>query len=247
VSRFRVSYDSAARGSGKGEVVDCTPTKNSELFFAVLGGLGQFGIITKARIVLEKAPQRVRWMRALYTDFATFKADQELLISAGKPFDYVEGFVVVNEENPINGWSSVPFIRSEITAAMIPAHAGAVMYCLEVTKAYSVSDLESLDQVIMKRAFISFPVSNAFGKNSPQLHQTKKILYIRDWETAIVRIYVTFVLRALKSRTGMDLGLPISWYLAIFYVPEGGGEHVGAVAVPPGASVQDRHDVLQVS
>jgi len=131
-----------------GEVVECTPKKNGELFFAVLGGLGQFGIITKARIVLEKAPQRVRWMRALYTDFATFKADQELLISAVEPFDYVEGFVVVNEENPINGWGSVPFIRSEITAAMIPAHAGNIMYCLEVTKAYSPSaDLHTLDQV----------------------------------------------------------------------------------------------------
>lgn len=40
-------------------MVVCSPAKNSELFFAVLGGLGQFGIITKARISLERAPQRV--------------------------------------------------------------------------------------------------------------------------------------------------------------------------------------------
>lgn len=33
---------------------------NPELFYAVLGGLGQFGIITRARIVLDKAPKRVR-------------------------------------------------------------------------------------------------------------------------------------------------------------------------------------------
>jgi hypothetical protein len=46
--------------SGKGEVVECSPTRNPELFYAVLGGLGQFGIITKARILLERAPQRVR-------------------------------------------------------------------------------------------------------------------------------------------------------------------------------------------
>lgn len=70
--------------TGTGDVVTCSPTENSNLFFAVLGGLGQFGIITKARIVLEQAPQRVRWLRALYTDFATFKADQEFLISTSR-------------------------------------------------------------------------------------------------------------------------------------------------------------------
>lgn len=37
----------------------CSQDQNSELFHAVLGGLGQFGIITRARIALEPAPQRV--------------------------------------------------------------------------------------------------------------------------------------------------------------------------------------------
>jgi hypothetical protein len=45
--------------SGKGELSTCSEEKNSELFHAVLGGLGQFGIITRARIALEPAPQRV--------------------------------------------------------------------------------------------------------------------------------------------------------------------------------------------
>lgn len=45
--------------SGKGEFVRCSKEKNSELFHGVLGGLGQFGIITKARIALEAAPKRV--------------------------------------------------------------------------------------------------------------------------------------------------------------------------------------------
>lgn len=46
--------------SGKGEFVTCSKQKNLELFHGVLGGLGQFGIITKARIALEAAPKRVR-------------------------------------------------------------------------------------------------------------------------------------------------------------------------------------------
>lgn len=45
--------------TGKGEIMTCSEKKNSELFHAVLGGLGQFGIITRARIALEPAPQRV--------------------------------------------------------------------------------------------------------------------------------------------------------------------------------------------
>lgn len=45
--------------AGKGEFVTCSPHKNSELFYAVLGGLGQFGIIVRARIALEPAPKRV--------------------------------------------------------------------------------------------------------------------------------------------------------------------------------------------
>ena len=36
----------------------CSSENNSELFYAVLGGLGQFGIITRARIALGPAPTR---------------------------------------------------------------------------------------------------------------------------------------------------------------------------------------------
>jgi cytokinin dehydrogenase len=40
-------------------VMTCSEERNSDLFHAVLGGLGQFGIITRARIALQPAPQRV--------------------------------------------------------------------------------------------------------------------------------------------------------------------------------------------
>jgi len=44
---------------GKGEVVTCSGNRNADLFHGVLGGLGQFGIITRARISLETAPKMV--------------------------------------------------------------------------------------------------------------------------------------------------------------------------------------------
>ncbi|GKB06404.1 cytokinin dehydrogenase 6-like protein [Tanacetum coccineum] len=40
---------------GKGEVVTCSKQHNADLFCGVLGGLGQYGIITQARISLEPA------------------------------------------------------------------------------------------------------------------------------------------------------------------------------------------------
>ncbi|KAL0383502.1 UNVERIFIED_CONTAM: Cytokinin dehydrogenase 1 [Sesamum calycinum] len=43
--------------TGRGEVATCSEEQNTDLFHAVLGGLGQFGIITQARIALEPAPK----------------------------------------------------------------------------------------------------------------------------------------------------------------------------------------------
>lgn len=37
----------------------CSPEQSEDLFYGALGGLGQFGIITKARIMLQKAPDMV--------------------------------------------------------------------------------------------------------------------------------------------------------------------------------------------
>ncbi|XP_062204915.1 cytokinin dehydrogenase 3 [Phragmites australis] len=85
--------------TGRGEIVTCSPSKDADLFNAVLGGLGQFGIITRARILLQLAPQKVKWVRAFYDDFGTFTKDQELLVSMPDLVDYVEGFIVLNEQS----------------------------------------------------------------------------------------------------------------------------------------------------
>ncbi|URE00031.1 cytokinin dehydrogenase [Musa troglodytarum] len=85
--------------TGKGDQVTCSPTENSELFYAVLGGLGQFGIITRARILLQDAPHKVKWVRAFYDDFNTFIEDQELLVAMPNVVDYVEGFMLLNEQS----------------------------------------------------------------------------------------------------------------------------------------------------
>jgi FAD/FMN-containing dehydrogenase len=62
-----------AAGAGKGDVVTCSRDENSDLFYAALGGLGQFGIITSARIRLEAAPSRVS---AFISDQTTIHRNQ---------------------------------------------------------------------------------------------------------------------------------------------------------------------------
>ncbi|KAF8401077.1 hypothetical protein HHK36_014380 [Tetracentron sinense] len=129
--------------TGKGDTLVCSETQNSELFFGVLGGLGQFGIITRARVLLQTAPDRVRLIRVVYSEFEEYARDAEFLVSLpeGESFDYVEGYAFVNSNDPVNGWASVP-LRSDqgFDPSKIPRDAGPVLYCLEVALHYRNSD-----------------------------------------------------------------------------------------------------------
>ncbi|KAI5445811.1 cytokinin dehydrogenase 3 [Lathyrus oleraceus] len=122
--------------TGKGEFVRCSKQKNSELFHGVLGGLGQFGIITKARIALEAAPKRVKWIRLLYSDFSVFTKDQEsLILRKNSKLDYLEGMVLMHQ-GPINNWRSsfFPLTDHQRILSLVTQHR--VLYCLEFAKYY---------------------------------------------------------------------------------------------------------------
>ncbi|XP_014507602.1 cytokinin dehydrogenase 3 [Vigna radiata var. radiata] len=138
--------------TGKGEFVTCSTQKNLELFNAVLGGLGQFGVIARARIALEAAPKRVKWVRLLYSDFSAFTEDQERLISInGKKqknaLDFLEGMLLMNQ-GPINNWRSSFFPLSDHPriASLITEHS--ILYCLEVAKYYDDQTEKNLDKEI---------------------------------------------------------------------------------------------------
>lgn len=117
--------------TGKGEVITCSGKQNADLFHAVLGGLGQFGIITRAKISLGPAPERVKWIRMLYHDFSMFSRDQEHLISRKITFDYIEGFVNINKTGILHKWRS-SFTPSDPLQASLFKSEGKVLYCLEV-------------------------------------------------------------------------------------------------------------------
>jgi FAD/FMN-containing dehydrogenases len=90
--------------TGAGERTVCSPTRNGELFRAVLAGLGQCAVVTRATLRLVPAPVTVRRYRLPYADLAALTADQRKVVRAGR-FEYVEGQIVASEEP--GGWGYV--------------------------------------------------------------------------------------------------------------------------------------------
>ncbi|KAL6554945.1 Cytokinin dehydrogenase [Orobanche gracilis] len=133
-------------GVGKGQNIICSRRTNSELFFGVLGGLGQFGIINGAKIVLGKAPTRVKSVRLLYSNFSTFTRDQEFLISSnGTSPSYVEGFLIVSESmiNTLFSYSSPPINQSNIVA-LLKNHS--ILYTIELAMYYDNQTANTIDK-----------------------------------------------------------------------------------------------------
>ena len=79
--------------TGEGELVSCSATHNTALFEAARSGLGQFGLIVRARVRLIAAPPNARLYHAFYSSLPAFLSDLEKLIDDGR-FDTVQGFAV---------------------------------------------------------------------------------------------------------------------------------------------------------
>lgn len=97
--------------TGEGELVTCSATNNVALFDAARSGLGQFGLIVRARVRLIPAPPNARLYQAFYSSLPAFLSDLETLID-DRRFDTIQGFAV-------------------------PDGAGGWLYQLETTKYFS--------------------------------------------------------------------------------------------------------------
>ncbi len=66
--------------TGTGEVVTCSREHNRDLFDVVRCGFGQFGIITRAQVMLRPCKSRVRMYHLLYDDLGAFMRDAERIM-----------------------------------------------------------------------------------------------------------------------------------------------------------------------
>ncbi|KAL3727122.1 hypothetical protein ACJRO7_031945 [Eucalyptus globulus] len=141
--------------TGTGDFLTCSPHKNPDLFYSVLGGLGQFGIITRARIALRPAPKRAKWVRLLYSDFSAFTTDQERLISRhqrdqDEALDFVEGCLLMHRN--MDTWMSF-FPLSDRPRVMSLLTEHKLLYCIKAAKYYdeqTESTVEKDLEIILK-------------------------------------------------------------------------------------------------
>jgi FAD/FMN-containing dehydrogenase len=87
--------------TGEGEIVECSPLHDREVFEAALAGLGQCGVITRATIPLVPAPQMVRQYTLTYPTEPALTADQRKVVRDGR-FAWLEG--ALSPATP-SGWS----------------------------------------------------------------------------------------------------------------------------------------------
>ncbi|MFF7176955.1 FAD-binding protein [Streptomyces sp. NPDC008121] len=86
--------------TGEGELTTCSSSERPDLFRAVLGGLGQCALITRATITLVPAPRSVRHYVLMFPSVAALTAQQARLIEEGR-FDYLVGQALLTPD----GWS----------------------------------------------------------------------------------------------------------------------------------------------
>lgn len=105
--------------------------------------------------LMELIGLQVRWVRLIYTDFAAFTRDQEILISLDqkrKGFNYVEGSVIM-ANSLTNNWRSSFYVEEDIgRITRLAARHGAV-YCIETAKYYDRTTAASIDQVIHSKSY----------------------------------------------------------------------------------------------
>jgi FAD/FMN-containing dehydrogenase len=141
--------------TGRGERVTCSPLRNAHLFTAVRGGLGQFGIIVRARVRLVPVPPMVRLYTAVYADLESLTADQLALIEDHR-FDWVEGSA---SPDGAGGFTFVLSVAKYFDPASPPDDAAELAGLHFVPGSESAADSTYFDFANMLAAFVAFLMS----------------------------------------------------------------------------------------
>ena len=103
--------------AGNGQQIVCSATQNTVLFNSLLGGLGQFGIVTRVTLPLIPAPTNVRAYHLSYTCLEQYLADQERVLKNSR-FSFLKGQVVPHSSG--TGWTYLLEAASYYTPPKTP-------------------------------------------------------------------------------------------------------------------------------
>lgn len=90
--------------TGAGETVICGPGRNEELFWSVIAGLGQCGVITRARLKLRRVKPLTRTYYLLYDDARGFLEDARVAMDSTR-WDHLESWASPSPQGtkPVGG------------------------------------------------------------------------------------------------------------------------------------------------
>lgn len=90
--------------TGEGELVTCGPEREPDLFWSVIAGLGQVGVITRARLRLRRVKPMTRTYYLLYDDARRFMEDARAAMNSGR-WDHLESWASPSPQGtkPVGG------------------------------------------------------------------------------------------------------------------------------------------------
>ncbi len=104
--------------TGEGEIVRSSPSANRDLFDAVRAGVGQFGVITEAKLKLRRTKPNFRTFFLLYDDLTLLLDDLKTVMTDAR-FDYLEAWCT-----PVpQGFKKVAGERQPFAQWFFPLHA----------------------------------------------------------------------------------------------------------------------------
>jgi FAD/FMN-containing dehydrogenase len=111
--------------TGEGELITCGPDRDPDLYWSVISGLGQVGIIVRARLRLRRVKPMTRTYYLLYDDTARFFHDSKRAMEDGR-WDHIESWASPCPQGtkPVNGRRQVFgrwFYPAHLTTEFDPA------------------------------------------------------------------------------------------------------------------------------
>ena len=172
--------------TGEGELVTCAPDRDPDLYWSVISGLGQVGIIVRARLRLRRAKPMTRTYYLLYDDTARFFADSKRAMEDGR-WDHMESWASPCPQGtkPVNGRRQVFarwFYPAHFTAEFEAGHPPDARALLDGYRPFETlytDDLPILD--FLERLV---PVFDLWKRGGTWEHVHPWMETVLPWETA---------------------------------------------------------------